>query len=389
MVSRILSQGLPEIIGYFPVTGIIGPRQVGKTTLCKSLVEIIRKEVVYLDLENPRDLARLTDPVLFFERNLYKCVILDEIQRRKDLFPVLRAMVDKNRVPARFVILGSASPDLIRDSSESLAGRIAYNELTPFNILEVKNIEGYIFENHWLKGGFPDAYLAPTQDLTFLWFDNFIKTYIERDLPLLGLSADISIIRRLWTMAAHMHGSLLNLESLSRSLQLSANTIKRYISFMENAFLIRQLRPFSINIKKRLVKSPKIYVRDSGILHHLLSIGSWDDLLSYPLFGNSWEGYVIEQICQLLSKKYEAYFYRTHEGAECDLLLTKTGKPEIGIEIKYSSSPKISRGMKQSFSDLQTQLNYIIIPETDEYMISENIRVCSLVTFIEKYLPGN
>lgn len=384
MILRNATERLMEALSFFPIVGIIGPRQVGKTTLAMYLRNSLEKETVYLDIENPEDQAKLTDPVLFMERNVNKCVILDEIQRMPHLFPVLRSMVDKHRVNARFIILGSASPDLIRDSSESLAGRIAYEELTPFLLNEIE--KQHDLHHHWLSGGFPDAFLAPSESLRKKWFSNFILTYLERDLPVLGLNVAGNTLRRLWTMIAHIHGNVLNMNSLGRSLEISSTTIKKYLDFLENAFLIRQLYPYAINVKKRLVKSPKIYIRDSGILHHLLAISGFDALESNPALGHSWEGYVIEQISGNLDADIDCYFYRTHEGAECDLVLVKSGQPLAAIEIKYTSSPKISRGLTQALRDINAVGNFIITPRTDDYMIQRSIRVCSLSEFLNKYL---
>lgn len=384
MIERIKTETLVELINAFPVLGIVGPRQVGKTTLAKFIISKLEKEAIYIDLENPRDQAKLNEPVLFFEQNEDKCVILDEIQRTPNLFPTLRSMIDQNRVPGRFLILGSASPDLIRDSSESLAGRIAYEELTPFNLTELINI--IPLNTHWLNGGFPDAVLSNNLKTRDAWLKNFIQTYVERDLPMLGLDINRTTIQKLWTMIAHLHGSVLNMNNIAKSLELSSTTIKKYLAFLEEAFLIRQLQPFSQNIKKRIVKSPKVYIRDSGILHYLLNIETFDELQGNPIIGNSWEGYALEQICHLLPERMESYFYRTHQGAECDLVLTKAGVPEMGIEIKYTSSPKLSKGNLQSFQDLGTKRNFIVTPNSDDYLITKNVRVCSLETFLQKYL---
>lgn len=382
MVLREKIESLRETLSYFPVTGIVGPRQVGKTTLAKELLTQINKESVYIDLENPRDLAKLSDPVLFFENNIEKCIVLDEVQRMPDLFPILRSMIDMKREPARFIILGSASPELIRDSSESLAGRIAYEELTPFNLTEIK---GELYK-HWVSGGFPDSFLAPNNKIRIKWLSSFIQTYIERDLPLLGLDINRNTIRKLWTMIAHMHGNVINMSNIGKSLELSSTTIKKYLSFLEDAFLIRQLYPYAANVKKRLVKSPKVYIRDSGILHHLLNIDNFNDLECNPILGASWEGYAIEQITQKLSSDTEYFFYRTHVGAECDLVILKGGKPEISIEIKYTSSPKSSKGMKIAFEDIGAKQNFVITPNTDYYFLQKDIQVCSLITFLTKHL---
>ena len=267
-------------------------------------------------------------------------------------------MVDLKREASRFIILGSASPDLIRNSSESLAGRIAYIELTPFNLTEINTQSDY--NKLWLRGGYPDAFLAKKSEFVEQWHYNYIKTYIERDLPNLGLNTDKNILIKLLQMISHIQGDIINYNNLAKSLGLSSNTIKKYISFFESAFIIRLLQPYHTNIKKRLIKSPKIYIRDSGILHYLQNINEKEDLYGNPILGNSWEGFVIEQITELLPNKYQYYFYRTHDGSECDLVITKSQKTIVSIEIKYSSSPKLTRGSFYAFSDLNAKENYVI-----------------------------
>ncbi len=380
MIQRSAEKKLLETLSFFPVVGIVGPRQVGKTTLAKKLQTIIDKESLYIDLENPRDLARLSDPVLFFETHADKCILIDEIQLMPELFSIIRPMVDMNRIPGRFIILGSASPILIRKSSESLAGRIAYFELSGLNFTEVRKINQ---NKLWMRGGFPDAFLAPNSDLWKQWQENFIKTYNERDLPLLGLNIGTKLLRNLWTMIAHSHGSVINYTNISKSLEMSSTSIKKYIDFFESAFLFRQLQPYHTNIKKRVVKSPKVFIRDSGVLHSLLNIDSDFDLEGHPIKGNSWEGYVIEQILQHAGSNYQAFFYRTHQGAELDLILTKSLRPVFAIEIKYSSSPKLTKGNLISFEDIQAEHNFIITPDSEDYLISRTTRVCSLSEFLK------
>ena len=383
MIERVIKQNLLKTINHFPVTGIIGPRQVGKTTLAREISKNINRETVYIDLENPRDLIRLSDPNLFFEENSNKCVVLDEIQLIPELFSVLRPMVDANRISARYLILGSASPVLIRQSSQTLAGRIAYITLSGLNLTEVGNEK---MRKLWLQGGFPDAFLADDLEIWTQWLDNFIRTYIERDLPLLGLKVSPKIIRNLWLLVAHSHGSVINYNNFSKSLEISATTIKKYLDFLEGAFLIRQLQPHHINIKKRLVKSPKIYIRDTGILHNLLYIDSFNILEGHPVKGNSFEGFAIEQILQLAEPEYQPRFYRSHQGAECDLVLTKASKAVFAIEIKYSAAPKPTKGNLISFEDINAEMNFIITPNSDDFLIAKNIRVCSIYDFITKYL---
>lgn len=384
MINRNITKNTIELLSFFPVVGIIGPRQVGKTTLAKHVGSLIKKKCIYLDLENPRDNSKLTDPVLFFENNLDKCIIIDEIQRRKELFPILRSMIDLRRIPARFIILGSASPEIIRDSSESLAGRIAYLELSPFNLIELDK-EPMVFK-HWLWGGFPDAFLSPNKSLNFKWYSYFIQTYIERDLPMLGLQVSPVLMRRLWLMIASLNGNLLNKSTLTKSLEISAPTLNKYLSFLKQAFLIRLLLPYSVNIKKRLVKSPKIYIRDSGLLNNLLNINSLEELQGHYSVGNNWESYVVEQIVQLLNLELTPYFYRTQEGAECDLVIVKGNEVVASVEIKYTSSPKITKSLLNSIIDLKSSNNFIVTPNSDDYLITKNIRVCNLQKFLSVYL---
>jgi len=383
MIERKIENKLLKTISNFPVTGIIGPRQVGKTTLAKRLKDKINKETIYIDLENPRDIIMLSDPNLFFEANVDRCIILDEIQLMPELFSILRPMVDMNRIPTRFILLGTASPTLIRASSESLAGRIAYQELSGINLTE---LEVGKRNQLWLRGGFPDAYLATDNDICMQWLDNFIKTYIERNLPMLGLNICPKILRNLWTMIASIHGNVINYSNISRSLELSSTTIKKYLDFLEQAFLIRQLQPLHANIKKRIVKSPKLYIRDTGILHNLLNIDSTTSLEGNPMKGNSFEGFAIEQILQIANNKYQSSFYRTHHDAECDLVLSKSSGPHFAIEIKYTSTPHLTKGNMISFEDIGAKFNFVITPDTEDYLIDKNIRVCSLQVFLTKYL---
>ena len=387
MITRKKLKDISEALNYFPVVGIIGPRQVGKTTIAKEITKIINKETIYIDLENPRDIAKLHDPVLYFEENIDKCIILDEIQNTPQLFTVLRSMVDLKRESGRFIILGSANPELIRDSAESLAGRIAYIELFPFNLTEIYKPKQNSIDKLWLRGGYPDAFLANNPKITEQWHYNYIKTYIERDLPNIGLKIDKNILIKLLQMLSHIHGDVINYNNLSKSLGLSSNTIKKYVSFFESAFIIRLLQPFYTNMKKRIIKSPKVYIRDSGIFHYLQNINNKEDLFGNPILGNSWEGFVIQQIIELIPDKYQVYFYRTHDGAECDLVITKSQKPIASIEIKYSSAPKLTRGTSLAFNDLNSEKHYIITPESDDYLMKKNIRVCNIYDFLIKYLP--
>ncbi len=372
---RFAEENILQLASFFPAVAVVGPRQVGKTSLVQAIRAQLDKPSVYLDLENPDDLARLNNPSLFLDPLADQTVILDEVQKLPELFPQLRGIIDRKRQAGRFILLGSASPDLIRDTSESLAGRIAYHELKPFLFGEVRDITDY--RTHWFRGGFPDSLLAPGDELSRLWRQNFIQTYLERDLPLLGLRADPIVTGKLWRMAAHLSGNLLNMENLSGSLGIHAKTVRRYLDFMESAYLIRRLQPYFTNLKKRLVKTPKLYIRDTGILHQLLGVSSFFDLSGHPLLGASWETYVIEQMSAILPDWAELYFYRTHEGTEADLVIARGGKPHILVEIKYSTTPKPSRGFHIARSDLNTQKQFIICPVEEGFPYSEDIRVLS------------
>ncbi len=384
LIQRKITDEIIDLIKQFPVVGIIGPRQVGKTTLAKYLIKRINNECIYLDLELPEDQNKLSEPQLFLEHHLDKCVILDEIQQIPQLFPILRALIDKKRQPGQYVILGSASPNLLRQSSETLAGRIAFKELTPFNLTEIINYSE--MNAHWFKGGFPQAFLAPEEASYRTWMKNFVQTYLERDLPLMGLTINPALMRRFWTMLAHFHGGVWNASNFAKSLELSVPTINRYLEFLEAAFIINRLQPFYFNIKKRLVKAPKIYIRDSGMLHYLAGIPTFDDLLGNILLGNSWEGYVIEQIRQIVPDEIELYYYRTHNGAESDLVLVKGHKPVACIEIKYAAAPKVSKGFLISVEDLGSNNNFIITPQSDTYPIRNNVLVCNLYNFLTEQM---
>lgn len=384
MIKRNAENILNELIRKFPAVGLIGPRQSGKTTLAGIIMKNSFKESVYLDLENPDDILKLQNPVIFLENNSDRLIILDEIQNMPELFPVIRSLIDKKRIAGRFLILDSASPVLIRDSSESLAGRIAYYELAPFNLVEIFK-KGVLYK-HWFRGGFPESYLAKNDNDSRIWMNNFIRTYIEKDFRNIGLDIGKTVSRKLLTMLGHYNGKILNISDFSRALGLTVPTIKRYLDFLESAFLLRQFQPFYVNIGKRLVKSPKIYIRDSGMLHRLTGMNSFEDLQGNTLIGSSWEGYVIEQIYQLLNDDISIYYYRTHKGTEADIVFVKSNKPVSIAEIKYSPNPHDIGGLKKSVSDLKTRSNFIITPHSDDYILDTNIRVCNLKDFLSKYL---
>lgn len=374
-VTRIAETTLSRLVRTNPAVVVVGPRQVGKTSLVKHLTPQIPREVVYFDLENPDDFNQFANPSLLLEPLQDQTVILDEIQRVPALFPVLRGLIDRHRQPGRFILLGSASPELIRDTSESLAGRVSYFELHPFALPELPGAIDY--RQHWLRGGFPESLLADSDEKSLDWRENFIRSYLERDLPLLGLRANPMLIRRLWTMIAHLNGQLLNLSALGNSLDISAPSVRRYLDFLESAFLIRQLQPWFANISKRLVKTPKIYLRDTGLLHALLRIGTIRDLQSHPALGASWEAYIVQEMATRLPARADMYFYRTHDGTEADLVITRSGIPEVLVEIKYSTTPKPGKGFYIAKNDLSTTRNYIICPVPKGYPLAEDVSVLS------------
>ncbi|WP_229376373.1 ATP-binding protein [Fibrella aquatilis] len=376
---------LLEDLAYFPVVGLVGPRQVGKTTLAKGLAGQFTKPIVYFDLELESDRRRLTDAETFLRQYTGYCVVIDEVQRMPQLFPLLRALVDQQREPARFLLLGSASPELVRDSSESLAGRISYIELMPFSWPEV--LSQSTIQEHWLKGGFPNAFLAPRLPLTFRWLTNFIQTYIERDLRLLGYELSGRLLTDLLKMVAHVNGNVLNISDLSRSLGVSQPTVNRYLDLLTGSFVIQRLAPYSVNVSKRLVKAPKLYIRDSGVLHQLAQTITYDALLGHPVAGASWEGYVIEQIRRVVGNDWSFYYYRTHAGAEIDLLLIAPNGKKVAIEIKLSNAPTVSKGFYSSLDDLQADYQFVIIPTGESYPKDNNLWVCNLTDFLINRLP--
>jgi uncharacterized protein len=325
----------------------------------------------------------MNEAEIYFSSRTNKCIIIDEIQIRPELFSIIRSAVDEYRVPLRFIILGSASPDIIRNSSQSLAGRVGYIELKPFSLLELNNTTWQ--QLHFL-GGFPESILTKNEQQATRWLNDFIKTYIERDFPLLGLSVSSVTIRRLWEMVSWQNGNLLNASSIGQSLGFSNHTIKKYIDFLESAFMINTLSPFAVNVKKRVVKSPKIYLADTGVLHRLMRVNSYDELLGMPFLGASFESFVLQQIKAEKPNDLELFFYRTHAGAEIDFVITKAMKPIASIEVKYSSAPKVSKGFYNGIEDLKTQLNYIIIPESEPYKLKSGALVIGIKEFLSSEL---
>ncbi len=381
MITRQKKADILKSLSHFPAVGIIGPRQCGKTTLAKEVLSDTQDDFIYLDLESKRDTSILNDPELFFGNNLEKTIIIDEIQVQPDLFPILRSSIDQHRVPSRFIILGSSSPQLLRHSNESLAGRISYHELTPLNITEIED-----FRKHLLFGGYPECYLQKDETIISEWLSNYINSYVERELPALGLKTSATNIFKLWRMIASIHGNLLNIDQLSRSLGVSATSIRNYLDFMEEAFLIRRLTPYHFNIKKRLVKAPKVYVRDSGILNYMLGLESYESLELNAMLGAIWEGYVIEQIYSSLPQNKSMHFYRTHHGSEIDLLISQGINPQYAIEIKYSSAPKLTQGFYNALEDIGIKKGFVIVPEDVHYQLNEQVEVIGLPKFVQEYM---
>ena len=385
MIERHLSAQILELLDYYPAVGLIGPRQVGKTTLAQSLVDQLPRPVRYFDLERLEDYNRLEeDPGFFLEQFQNECVILDEVQRMPALFSELRSLIDRHRISGRFLLLGSASPLLLRAASESLAGRIAYLTLFPFHLLELPQEEN-VLRRHWWRGGFPEAWLAPTEELSIDWREQFIRTYVERDLQFLGLSTDTVRFRNFLQMLAAVHGNVWNAESLGRSLGVTGKTIRHYLHFLESSFFVQILPPYFANIKKRLVKSPKVYIRDSGLLHALLGIRRSEALPVSPHVGASWEGYAISQVISLLPKGVSPYFFRTSDGAECDLILAKGLQPIATVEIKYSNTVKLSPGYHHVIETVNAPLNFVLTYSSDTYKLRDNIRVISLSDFLGQF----
>ncbi|MEM7109004.1 MAG: ATP-binding protein, partial [Bacteroidota bacterium] len=363
----------------FPVTGVVGPRQIGKTTLVKNLD--LSKPALYLDLERNSDINKLADPELFLSLHTGKTIILDEIQQKPELFPILRSLVDENKQPGRFVVLGSASPQLLRQSSESLAGRINYLELFPLNVLEAESI---LLNDLWLFGGYPDPALSGKPKFIQSWYRSFVQSYIQRDLPMYGLPAEPVVTNRLLQMIASENGGAMNYSTFAKSLSLSVPTIKTYIGFLASAYLVSFLKPWYVNSKKRLVKSPKIYFRDTGMLHYLLGINTYDQLLGNIAVGNSWEGFVIHQIQAVLPPDDELFYYRTQDGAEIDLLIRRNNKWLAAIEIKMTNSPSVSKGTYIAVQDLNIETLHVVTPSSDTYPLGKNVIVIGLEDFLRK-----
>ncbi len=373
ILRRDLQERVRRAIRHNPVVALYGPRQCGKTTLARQVAG--ENKVEFFDLEDPVDERRLSEPMLAL-RDLRGLVVIDEIQRRPELFPILRVLADRKPLPARFLILGSASPEMLRHSSESLAGRISLVEMSGFNLAEVgeKNLR-----RRWWRGGFPRAFLAKSDVEARSWQENFIRTFLERDIRQLGVESPPMALRRLWMMLAHYHGQIWNASELSRSLGESHPTIKRHLDILTGALMVRQLPPWHENLGKRQVMSPKVYIRDSGLLHALLDVPTFGSLEGHPKLGASWEGFVIEEILGLAGQPH-ACFWATQSGAELDLLLLRRGL-RYGVEIKYGDAPGFTKSMRIALEDLNLRHLFVVYPGSETYELEKRVTVLPLEQF--------
>jgi uncharacterized protein len=382
MIEREKYHEVTELLDSFPAVAIIGPRQVGKTTLAHEIAGT--RPSVYLDLESERDRVKLSDPGYYLRQHSDKLIVLDEIHKVPEIFQEMRGVIDENRRKGRkagqFLILGSAAIDLLRQSGESLAGRIAYCEMFPLNIREVGSDRQ---EQLWWRGGYPDSFLAKNDRLSDVWRRDFIRTYLERDVPEFGPRISAERLRRFWIMLAHLHGGLLNSANLARSLEVDNKTITNYLDLLVDLLLVRRLQPWHSNVKKRLVKSPKVYLRDSGILHTLLQIPDFEALLGNPNLGDSWEGLVIENVVSALPSGVHPYFYRTSAGAEIDLLLD-FGQETWAIEIKKTTAPKLSKGFHIACEDLKPARKYVVYGGDEAFRLTQDIMAIPLLVLMDE-----
>ena len=381
MIKRDLQPTLCEYLAEFPAVALLGPRQVGKTTLAMTVAKSTPS--VYLDLESPEDLNKLSDPLTYLRLHEDKLVILDEVQRMPNIFQILRGLIDDGKrrglINRRFLLLGSASIELMQQSGETLAGRIAYLELNGLSLDETGSDSINML---WLRGGFPDSYLAKTDKRSMSWRENFIRTYLERDVPALGPRIPAETLRRFWTMLSHNQGGLLNAAALARGLAVDGKTIVRYLDLLDDLLLVRKLQPWHNNAGKRLTKSPKIFVRDSGLTHTLLGIADLEKLMGHPIIGMSWESFVIENILSMVPLQTQAYFYRTSAGAEIDLLLLFPTSEIWAIEIKRSSAPKLGKGFHFAHQDINPKRSFVIYSGNDCYPIADGVEAIGLAKLL-------
>lgn len=370
---------LHSLLEQFPVVGLLGARQVGKTTLARRFLEERDEPVTIFDLEDPTDQARLADPKLALEP-LEGLVVIDEVQHVPELFPLLRVLVDRPNNPARFLILGSAGPDLLRQTSETLAGRIAYHELPPLRLDEVGS---EAWETLWLRGGFPRSFLAEDEARSLRWRESFVRTFLERDLPQLGVNVPATTMQRFWTMVAHYHGERWNASEIARSLGVSAPTVRRYLDTLTDSLVVRQLVPWFENLGKRQVRAPKVYLTDTGLLHSLLGLRTEEELLGHPKVGASWEGFAMTEVVRLLDVPWDrCSFWATHQGAELDLLVTSGGR-RLGFEFKRTSRPRATRSMFSALEDLSLDRLFVIYPGEQRFPLHECIEAVGFLLAVE------
>jgi predicted AAA+ superfamily ATPase len=389
MVKRQIQPKVLQLLGQFPAVAILGPRQVGKTTLAMAVAEEMGEQALYLDLELPSDRAKLAEPELYLKQHEHRLVILDEIHRLPGIFQSLRGLIDQRRRGGRrsrpFLLLGSASMDLLQQSAESLAGRIAYQELAPFSVTEVSKTKDVSTDRLWTRGGFPDGYLAESDEASFAWRTAFIQTYLERDVPALGPRIPSETLRRYWQMLAHNQGQMLNASQLANGLGVSGHTVARYLDIMVDLLLVRRLQAWASNAKKRLVRTPKVYVRDCGLLHALLGIRDQEELLGHPVAGPSWEGLLIENILNVLPAAARPSFYRTSAGAEIDLVIEFSAKERWAIEVKRSvSSPAPSKGFYNGCEDIKATRQFVLYPGEERFRIDATTEVMPLTRLLRE-----
>jgi len=381
MIKRITHEEVVQALSRQAAVALIGPRQVGKTTLALDISE--ERETIYLDLEAAEDRGKLSNPVLFLSNNENKLVILDEIHRVPEIFQTLRGLIDKGRrkglKTGRFLILGSASIDLLRQSGETLAGRIEYVDMEPLNIIEANSGNTEDTKKLWVRGGFPDSYLAGSDEDSYSYRKNFIRTYLERDVPQFGPRIPAETLERLWTMLAHSQGQPLNASKLAGNLSTSAPTVSSYIDLLADLLLVRRLSPLHANTKKRLVKAPRVYIRDSGITHALLGIADYNQLSGHPVFGASWEGFVIENLLSVSPSRTKSSFYRTSAGAEIDLVLELPGGETWAIEIKSGLTPKLEKGFHHALEDIKPDRSFVVYSGVDRYPVTEDTDAIGLL----------
>jgi predicted AAA+ superfamily ATPase len=390
LIPRAIEPVVRQRLAEQPAVVLLGPRQVGKTTLAHRIADERGEAAIYLDLERPADLRRLDDADTYLRAQQGKLVLIDEIHRAPGLFAILRGVIDENRRrghrTGQFLLLGSASIDLMRQASETLAGRVAYLEIAPFTAAEAASA-GYDMNAIWVRGGFPESLLANDDKTSLRWRLDFIRSYLERDVPMFAPRIPAATIGRLWTMLANGQGSLLNQARLASGLGVSAPAVGRYIDLLIDLQLLRRLAPWSSNLGKRLVRSPKVYVRDSGVLHALLEIQTWNDLIGHPVVGASWEGFVFENLIAAAGERWTPYFFRTEDGAEIDLLLERAGRPSIAIEVKRGSAPDAGKGFRLAARVVKAKKKYVVYPGGERFSLGGDVMATPLPSLAEELTP--